>query len=303
MKLALCTALFVLLAGCVTSKVDGNRVNYANGMSFIISEAYTPVGKVPFNHRSGAGTSVINVFAKKDAPHKEVDEFVGVYSLMLSDWWYMSHQGVVSGNTFWLDHNAHPAMADILKNDEKPSKSKFFCGEFYVYSYRSGQQSIVYCAAESIVPSGENKQAFVNAKFAESVQLVSGSEVQVIQQSSPPVQNQESVVVSETATRGNGKYVVIAYSKNGNTAYAGRSHKSANDALNTAVTDCQYSDCRKAWVSNVDGCVAFAKHGLGAWGIARGADVKEASDRALKLCNAPTQDDNCAVVTTLCPEL
>ena len=102
---------------------------------------------------------------------------------------------------------------------------------------------------------------------------------------------------------GRGKHVVIAYSKVGDTARIGRSYKSAEDALHNAVAGCEYSDCSKIWVSNVDGCVAFAAQGKGVhWGKARGTDAKEAQAKALKLCNAYTTDDTCALVTSACPE-
>lgn len=308
---SLCVISLVLLNGCLAGKVDGNRVNYANGMSFEISDDYALVGKAPFispiraydDERSATGSSVIHVFAKANSQYKDKTEFIGVYDFQLPSRWYMRQPGMAQNRIFWLELNKYPAVADLLKEKMMLAASKFLCGEYYVYTYTSGQRSISFCASESVVPAGVDHASFLNGKFSEGVRLVSGTDVEPVQLNSGPAQEtakDTTPVVDVVASRG--KYVVVAYSKIGKVSFKGRSNTSENDALKNAVGDCKYSDCRSIWVSNVDGCVAFAKSVNGSWGKARGTDVNEAKVKALKLCNAYTQTDDCEVLATLCPE-
>lgn len=103
-------------------------------------------------------------------------------------------------------------------------------------------------------------------------------------------------------TEAKGKYVVIAYSPLSKKVYLGRSYQSAAEALDKAVSSCAYSDCKVSYVSAEDMCAAYAfSAGLG-WGRATGPDAEAASKKALKLCNAWTDDDSCRVVATVCPE-
>lgn len=310
----------MLLGGCVASKVDGNRVNYPNGMAFEISDAYAPVGKVPYQRqitssidvsRQAMASSVIHVFVKKDTPFKDKTEFVGAYDFMLPNGWFMMNKGLVSDTVFRLDTEKNSDVAALLAKNGMVASRRFLCGEFYLYTHNSGQQSLSYCAAESVVPEGVSDLTFLKAKFNESVRVLDQKEPRPVALADKVTAPQVTAAADApqgkpdgqgAGTGGRGKYVVIAYSKVGDTARIGRSYKSAEEALNSAVAGCEYSDCRKIWVSNMDGCVAFAKDTSGAWGKARGADIKEAQAKALKLCNAYTKDDACQVVTSACPE-
>lgn len=323
---ALAALALMLLGGCVASKVDGNRVNYPNGLAFEISDAYAPAGKAPYqkqvtatNSRQAIASSVIHVFVKKDTPYKDKTEFVGVYDFMLPQRWFNLQQGLVPARSFRMDMKKYPEVAELLKDRGFLVSSRFLCGEFHFYAFDRGEQSLLYCAAESVVPAGVDDLTFVRGRFAEGVRQVGGETppAQPSPKASPqPVPQpapQAGPAAAAQAAReagtqvldagGRGKYVVIAYSKVGDTARIGRSYKSAEEALNSAVAGCEYSDCRKIWVSNMDGCVALATQGRGEhWGKARGADAKEAKAGALKFCNAYSKDDGCQVVTSACPE-
>lgn len=98
-----------------------------------------------------------------------------------------------------------------------------------------------------------------------------------------------------------GSFVALAYSKAGGTVYAGRSHSSIEDALNAAAKACPYSDCKLNYVGNKDGCIAFAFGGDLSWGRAKADNEADAARKALKLCNAHTEDDSCRLTATLCP--
>lgn len=313
------------LGGCVASKVDGNRVNYPNGMSFEVSDAYDPVGKAPYQRRvtssidvsaKAVASSVIHVYVKKDTPFKDKTEFVGAYDFMLPQRWFNLRQGMAPDHFFRLDLTTAPAVADLLKDKGVLTTSRFQCGEFYVFNHNSGTQLMSYCAAESVIPPGTNTQAFIRAKFNESVRLMSGEVPPPAQTAQatpalPPAPQKPAPVMTEMPAKGEaqvidmggrGKHVVIAYSKVGNTFHIGRSYKSSEDARTNAVVGCEYSDCDKIWVSNENGCVAFAKHSSGGWGKARGLDTEEARAKALKLCNAYSKDDRCTVMVSACPE-
>lgn len=103
-------------------------------------------------------------------------------------------------------------------------------------------------------------------------------------------------------TDAKGKYVVIAYSPLSKKVFLGRSYQSAAEALDNAVSSCIYSDCKANYVSAVDMCAAFAFSASLGWARATGPDAEAASKKALKLCNAWTDDDSCRVVATVCPE-
>ena len=304
-----CSTLVVLLSGCATAKVDGNQVNYANGMSFIINETYSLIGKAPYSkpiasydfNTPSTGTSVVHIFAKTSGQNKDVSEFIGAYSFLLPSRWYMRHPGLVPARSFEMDLKDSPGVANLLKDSGVQTASKFLCGEFYLYTYTSGQQSIFYCSAETVIPPSVDHLSFLKSKFSESVHVVSNGDQSTVT-TSPPSQTSSEVSPTKVAVLDKGKHVVIAYSKIGNAEFIGRSDNSTEDALNKAVASCNYSDCKKVWVSHADGCVAFAKSSSGSWGKARGADVTEAKAKALKICNAYTKDDNCEVAATLCPE-
>lgn len=306
------SALVVLLGGCAAAKVDGNQVNYGNGMSFEINETYSLIGKVPYSkpiesydfNKPGSGTSVVHLFAKTNEQYTDVTEFVGAYSFLLPSKWYMRHPGLVPARSFWMNLKESPGVAELLKDRGVLTASKFLCGEFYLYTFTSGQQSMFYCSAETVIPPGVDHLSFLKSKFSESVRIVSSGNqsTMTISATSPPPHKPNDDSSTKVAPLGKGKYVVIAHSKIGNAEFTGRSYKSAEDALNNAVTSCNYSDGKTVWVSHVDGCVAFAKNNSGAWGKARGVDVTEASAKALKLCNAYTTDNSCSIVVTLCPE-
>lgn len=319
---ALALLVYLPLVGCVASKVDGNRVTYPNGMAFEISDGYAPVGKAPFqkqvtstSNRQALASSVIHVFVKKDTPYKDKTEFVGVYDFMLPQRWFNLKQGIVPAKAFRMDMKQYPEVAELVQEKGILASSRFLCGEFQFYAFDRGEQSLLYCAAESVVPSGVDDLAFVRGKFAESVRQVGGETQQLTQQPQQPSQQPPQQTAPEAVDNaapkagtlvldagGRGKYVVIAYSTVGDTARIGRSYKSAEDALSNAVAGCEFSDCRKVWVSNEDGCVAFARHASGGWGKARGADAKESQAKALKICNGYTKDDSCQLVTSACPE-
>jgi hypothetical protein len=304
---AFCILPLVILGGCIASKVDGNRVNYANGMSFEISDAYAPIGKAPFVSIvkeyefgiKGTGSAVVHIYAKKNTQDREHTEFIAAYDFQVPTRWRMRKTGVVLENYFLLDINDTPAVGEILQEKGIRTASQFLCGEYFIYTFTSGRQSMLYCASEKAFKSTEDPKSFLKERFLDSVHVVSGEEMQLIKQGPNPTQNRSHL---PGAVPNRGKYVVISYSKSGGATYPGRSDTSVEDALNNAVSGCQYSDCQGIWVSNVDGCVAFAKHRSGAWGKARGKDAMEASAKALKLCNAHTTTDDCEVAATLCPE-
>ena len=98
-----------------------------------------------------------------------------------------------------------------------------------------------------------------------------------------------------------GSFVALAYSKAGGSVYAGRSHSSIGGALNAAAKACPYSDCKLNYVGNKDGCIAFAFGREQSWGRAKADSEADAARKALKHCNAHTEDDSCQLTATLCP--
>ncbi|GEM_PF-2476923 len=105
-------------------------------------------------------------------------------------------------------------------------------------------------------------------------------------------------------TNDKGSYVALAFSRAGNKVYLGRSYTSKDEAIAAAVSSCPYSDCRAAYVTNHNGCVAFAINNdtYRRWGTGSGEKPERAAAVALKYCNAPLSDETCHLVTTLCPE-
>ena len=105
-------------------------------------------------------------------------------------------------------------------------------------------------------------------------------------------------------TKDKGSYVALAFSRAGNKVYLGRSYTSKDEAIAAAVSSCPYSDCRAAYVTNHDGCVAFAINNdtYRRWGKGSGENPEQAAAVAVKYCNAPLSNETCYPVTTLCPE-